>query len=125
MKLHSDRPGGQNQVTGYERGKVFINGQPYTGSILLLPDAEVTGWSLTDIRLATEASFEQLHAMRPEVLLIGTGERQHLIHPKLWGGLTQARIGVDFMDTRAACRTYNLLSSEGRRVLAALIIEPA
>ena len=62
-------------------------------------------------------------ALEPEIVLLGTGDRQHFPHPRLLAPLTERRIGVEVMDTRAACRTFNILVAEGRRVAAALVID--
>ena len=69
----------------------------------------------------TPADFEAMLALTPEVVLLGTGSRQRFAHPRLHACLSAARIGLECMDTGAACRTYNILMAEGRRVLAALI----
>ena len=71
--------------------------------------------------VTTAADFEQILALRPEVVLLGTGARQRFAHPRLYASLSAARIGLEMMDTGAACRTYNILMAEGRKVLAALI----
>jgi uncharacterized protein len=62
--------------------------------------------------------------LKPELILIGTGSRQHFPKPELLKALIQAKIGFEIMDSQAACRTYNILVGEGRRVLLALIVEP-
>ena len=73
----------------------------------------------------TEAHFAQILADAPDVVILGTGERQRFVHPKLTAALTMRRIGVECMDSQAACRTYNILMGEGRKVTLALILAPA
>jgi uncharacterized protein len=65
--------------------------------------------------------FDAVLAAEPEVVLLGTGARQRFAHPRLTAALIARRIGVESMDTGAACRTYNILMTEGRKVLAALL----
>ena len=70
-----------------------------------------------------EADFERLLETSPEIVLLGTGATQRFPHPRLTAPLHRARVGLEVMDTRAACRTYNILVAEGRNVTAALIVE--
>jgi uncharacterized protein len=69
-----------------------------------------------------EPALDFLADLALEIVLIGTGARMHLVHPRHYHRLAQARIGVEAMDTFAACRTYNILLAEGRKVAAALVI---
>jgi uncharacterized protein len=71
------------------------------------------------------AHFEQIAADKPDVVILGTGEKQRFVHPRLITSLSSQRIGVESMDSHAACRTYNILMGEGRKVTLALIIEGA
>jgi len=71
----------------------------------------------------TTQDFEGLVPLAPEVVLLGTGVTIRLPHPRLTRALTDARIGVEVMDTPAACRTFNILAAEGRRVAAAILID--
>jgi uncharacterized protein len=123
MKLHADSNPALNTVTAYGAGFVEINRQRHAGAVLVQPDAPVLAWEPAGFEALTAAHFEALLAAAPgvEVVLLGTGERQRFPHPRLTAALANARIGVEAMDTRAACRTYNILMGEGRRVLAALL----
>ena len=121
MKLHADANPTLNTVTAYGEGWLEINRQRYAGAVLVQPEGDVRGWPVGDFDTLAAAHFEALLALRPEVVLLGTGERQQFPHPRLYAVLSQARIGLEAMDTRAACRTYNILMSEGRRVVAALL----
>jgi uncharacterized protein len=67
--------------------------------------------------------FEAIAADKPDVVILGTGERQRFVHPRLVASLSALRIGVESMDSHAACRTYNILMGEGRKVTLALIID--
>jgi uncharacterized protein len=73
----------------------------------------------------TAAHFEKIEEDKPDVVILGTGERQRFVHPRLVAALSARHIGVESMDSKAACRTYNVLMGEGRKVTLALIIEGA
>ena len=123
MKLHLDNPSSRNLVTGYGADYVAINHRRYAASLVLLPDRIVESWGSDAFEALAESDFEALRALEPEVLLLGTGERQRFPAPALLRPLIEARIGYEVMDLAAACRTFNILMAEGRRVAAALIIE--
>ncbi len=123
MKLHASNTKQYQTVTGYFPGGVEINAQPYDYSLLMLPETEPRAWPVSAFDQLTVEHFEQLLAEQPDVVILGTGERQRFIHPRLSAPLTAQRIGVECMDTNAACRTYNILMGEGRKALLALIIE--
>ncbi len=123
MKLHAAAPTTLNTVTAYGPGYVEINRRRYAHSVLVAPEGEVAGWEIDAFEALAPAHFEALLAREPELVLLGTGERQRFPHPGITRSLTQARIGLDVMNTHAACRTYNILMMEGRRVLAALLVD--
>ncbi|GGB85044.1 Mth938-like domain-containing protein [Pseudoduganella buxea] len=123
MKLHASNTKQYQTVTGYFQGGVEINAQPYDYSLLMLPETAPRAWPVSAFDQLTVEHFEQLLAEQPDVVILGTGERQRFIHPRLSAPLTAQRIGVECMDTNAACRTYNILMGEGRKALLALIIE--
>ena len=124
MKLHADQPNAANVIHAVTRQSVSINGQDFTTSVLVPSDAPLQAWPAATVADLTAAHFEQILAFRPELVVFGSGPRMKFAHPSLIRSLMEARIGVETMDTMAACRTYNILVSEGRRVLAALIIHP-
>lgn len=122
MKLHTD-PRTGNTVTAHGEGYIAINGQRHSGSLIVQPDAIDAEWQVADIAALDSGHIERLLATGADILILGTGKRQHfpplaLLKPVIAAGRT-----VDVMDTSAACRTYNILMSEGRAVAAALIIE--
>ena len=123
MKLHSSTTGQYQTVSGYFDGGVEINGQPFDYSLLVLPESAPRAWPVDKFEALTVEHFEQLLAERPDVVILGTGERQRFVHPRLTAPLLSKQIGVECMDTNAACRTYNILMGEGRKALLALIIE--
>jgi uncharacterized protein len=121
MKMQSVVDPSLNTLTGYGPGWVEVNRIRHPGAVLVQPRGEVLAWAVSDWRAMASADFEAMLALAPEVVLLGTGSRQHFPHPRLHASLSAARIGVEVMDTGAACRTYNILMAEGRKVLAALI----
>jgi uncharacterized protein len=122
MKLHLTQSEGNQLITAYERGVVSINHQRYQHSVIVLPTEVNTGWQVTKFDDLSADDFTLIINYRPEVVLLGTGETHRFIHPKLTVTLTEQGIPVECMTTDAACRTYNILMSEGRKVLAALIV---
>ncbi|AVR97951.1 Mth938-like domain-containing protein [Pseudoduganella armeniaca] len=123
MKLHASNTKQYQTVTGYFPGGVEINAQPFDYSLMMLPETPPRPWPVAAFEQLTVEHFEQLLAEQPDVVILGTGERQRFVHPRLSAPLTSRHIGVDCMDTNAACRTYNILMGEGRKVLLALIVE--
>jgi len=123
LKLHQDSSGALNTVTAYGADYVEINLERHAGSILLMPDSPVIPWPVGSFDALTPELFDMLLPHAPEVVVFGSGARLRFPHPRLTAALTAQRIGVEAMDFKAACRTYNILMSEGRRVAAALLIE--
>lgn len=124
MKLHLDRFEGLNAFSGYGDGYVMVNQRRHVASLVVLPDRLIDPWPPRTAAELTVDSFIALETLPMEILLVGTGARLHLLHPRLTASLSARRIGVETMDTRAACRTYNILLAEGRKVAAALVVEP-
>lgn len=123
MKLHLTEPAGSQLITGYGDGWVEVNQTRHDRSVVVLPAQLFTAWQVDAFDSLTEAHFRQLVDLSPELVLLGTGTRHHFVHPRLSRALTEAGIGLECMDTPAACRTYNILMSEGRHVAAALIVQ--
>lgn len=122
MKLHLETVAA-NVVTGCGAGWVRVGPDEYRESIVLLPDAIVQGWAPDGFGALGERDFARLLDYQPEVVLLGTGNAQHFPHPRLLAALAEAHVGVEVMDTGAACRTFNILVAEGRRVAAALTVD--
>ena len=122
MKLHLTQSAGSYLITGYGPGWVEVNETRHTQSLIVLPALIATDWQVPGFESLDEAHFEYLAGLAPEVVLLGTGPRHRFVHPRLSRALTEAGIGLECMDTAAACRTYNILMSEGRHVAAALIL---
>jgi uncharacterized protein len=123
LKLHQDSSGALNTVTGYGADYVEINLERHDSSIIVLPDAPVVAWPVSAFEALAPEHFDLVLAAEPEVVVFGSGARLRFPHPRLTAALAARRIGVETMDFMAACRTYNILMAEGRRVAAALLIE--
>jgi len=123
LKLHADARTNLNTVTAYGPGFIEVNEARQHGHLLLTPEAPVQSWAVTGFEALRVEDFEPVLALRPEIVLLGTGQRQRFPHPRLTAKLARAGIGVEAMDTAAACRTYNILMTEGRRVLGAFLQE--
>ncbi|GAB4513401.1 MAG: Mth938-like domain-containing protein [Sulfuricaulis sp.] len=121
MKIHLESGAGQNFIRAYAPGSITINDTAYTRSLIVTPE-QVMDWPPASFAGLLAGHFEMLAAMRPEVLILGTGAKLQFPSPRLTRALIEANIGLEVMDTGAACRTYNILMSDGRRVAAALLM---
>jgi len=120
LKLHASGLTSLNTFTGYGADFVLVNAVRYESSIIVMPEA-LTPWNAASFAELKEEDFAGLVAMQPEVVLLGTGAKLRFPHPRLTRLLSGARIGVEVMDLQAACRTYNILMAEERKVAAALL----
>jgi uncharacterized protein len=124
MKLHASTTRQYQTVTGYDDGGVEINAARFDFSLIVLPETAPRAWDVPSFESLEARHFEQIEQDRPDVVILGTGARQRFVHPRLIASLSARHIGVECMDSKAACRTYNVLMGEGRKVTLALIIEP-
>ncbi|QHE86675.1 Mth938-like domain-containing protein [Hydrogenophaga sp. BPS33] len=125
MKLHADKPD-TLAITAYGEGWVAVNGQHHTTSLILTSEGQVLPWESQRFEDLTPAHFEHLAEVMsepPELVVFGSGSRLRFVRPAVLQGLMARRIGVETMDTSAACRTYNILAGEGRRVVLALLMD--
>ena len=122
MKFEREQADGRNSFTGYGEGYVEVNQARRRASLIVTAD-RVEDWPVHGVGEITPERLAPLLAMRPEIVLLGTGARFVFPDPRVLAPLHAARIGVEVMDTPAACRTYNILLAEGRKVLAALILD--
>src|SRR4030095_7684301 len=121
MKFHLATPSG-NVVTGQGPGWIRGGPQDYRSGIVLTADTVVPEWAEAGFDALSEADFAGLLAHAPEIVLLGTGNTLRFPHPRLLRALAEAQVGIEVMDTAAACRTFNILAAEGRKVVAALMI---
>jgi uncharacterized protein len=122
MKIEREQAEGRNLFTGYGDGYVEVNRKRYAASLVVAGDRLVTEWPLANVNEIGADHFAAIVEMKPEIVLLGTGAKFEFPDPARLAPLRSARIGVEVMDTPAACRTYNILLGEGRNVVAALIL---
>jgi uncharacterized protein len=120
VKLQASAPTHLHTFTGYGEGYVQVNGQRHDRAMIVLPE-RLLPWPVAGFDALAEEHFALIAALKPEIVLLGTGARLRFPHPRFTGALTRARIGLEVMDVQAACRTYNILMAEGRNVAAALL----
>ncbi|MFP5381658.1 MAG: Mth938-like domain-containing protein [Gammaproteobacteria bacterium] len=126
MKLHLNTDANLLLFTGYGENHVIINGQWLESGLLLSARGiEIAPWAGHGFAALTPAHFEWVAQRELEIVLLGTGGRLRFPHPSLTRALVEAHIGLEVMDVGALCRTYNILASEGRKVAAAVVFEPA
>jgi uncharacterized protein len=122
MKFHLSTSEG-NVFTGHGADYVRLGVIEYRESLLVTPERIVTAWAPGGFEALSEADFAAIAALEPEVALLGTGTTQRFPNPRLTRPLIEAGIGLEVMDTPAACRTFNILAAEGRRVVAAVLLD--
>ena len=123
MKLHLDNAEGIHLVNAYDGDGIVISQERYRTSLILSPQRLTAPWLLRDVSAIEQHHCAEIADHQGEVILLGTG-RDHVVTDPVWmAWFGQRGMGLEVMDTRAACRTYNILASEGRRVVAALIID--
>ncbi len=123
MKFAEDHNDTLYKITSYEPQGIYINGRLFERSVLLSPTAVIDDW---EPKVYSELDAHHLvpfYDLKPEVILLGTGEKQIFPKPEILRALAKERIGFEIMDTHAACRTFNIIMAEGRSVVAALFIE--
>jgi uncharacterized protein len=123
LKFHLSNNPGQNFFTAHGAGYVQVNDHRYVQPLIVTPEQVIGDWSARSFAALTEAYFSHFLLLKPEVLLLGTGNQHHFAHPQLYRALTAAGIGVEFMSTPAACRTFNILSGEDRKVVVGILFE--
>ncbi len=124
MKFQPDQLDGVNNITHYDVDSLRIQGELYDASVLVPWAGTPQPWKVERLDQLTPAHFEAVLAMNPEVVIFGSGAKLRFVSPALYRSLIDKRIGVETMDSGAACRTYTVLANEGRRVVAAIMLEP-
>ncbi len=125
MKLQADRIESQNAIARHGPDGVIVNGVTHRSSLVVPWAGDVEVWGAASFDSLTEAHFERLAQLAPELVIFGSGSRIRFAQPGLMKALIGRGIGIETMDTAAACRTYNVLIAEGRSVVAALLFETA
>lgn len=123
MKLHLHKSEQLYQINGVDSHAITINHQQYVQPLLVSDDVLSTDWFSGAWETLDAEALSAILAFKPEVVLLGTGDKQRFVHPKHLQAFLAGHIGVECMTTAAACRTYNILTAEGRKVVAALLLE--
>jgi uncharacterized protein len=121
VKLHLAGPLARNTITGYGAGYVMVNGARHEENLIVLPE-RILPWSAAAFEALGAEHFVELAQLDLEVILLGTGATLRFPSPQVIRPLVEAKIGFEAMDVQAACRTYNILAAEERRVAAALLL---
>ncbi len=122
MKFSEELGSNLNRITAYGQASIDINEHRYTESIILAPDTAVIVWGVESASGINQASLHPILDLEPEIILLGTGQRIQFPDPELLALINQKGIGIEVLDTTAACRTFNLILAEGRRVVAGLLL---
>ncbi len=120
MKMTLDGIDEHNLVTRLDSGVVGIGDREYRSSVVVCASAVIEDWPVRQVS-ELAAGLEAVLALRPDILVLGTGEVQDFPPPELLARVAGRRVGLEVMDNRAACRTYNVLRAESRNVVLALI----
>ncbi len=121
MKLQPDRLEGVNAIQAYAPGSITVNGIVRRTGLIIPWQGEILPWQDGPVTALTEADFERVAALGPELVIFGSGARLQFVRPSVLRPLIERRIGIETMDSQAAARTYNILVGEGRRAVAALL----
>jgi len=123
VKFQPDFLDGVNTISRHDGGGVWVGAQSHQGSVVVPWSGPVRSWPPRRFDELTQAHFDSLLPDIPELVIFGSGARLRFPKPALLRTLIERRIGFETMDTAAACRTYNVLVSEGRNVIAALLFD--
>lgn len=123
MKMTEDRSEARYIINAHAPGQVTINHAVYTHSLIVSPERLVTDWRPRNIQALAPGDLELILEQAPEIVLLGSGSRQHFPPYTVLRRFAEAGVGCEVMDNAAACRTYSVLMAERRRVVAALLLE--
>ena len=124
MKFQPDQLAGTNVITRHDGQALWVGNTRFDHSLLVPWQGAVLPWTPRRPEDLSAADFEAVLALAPELVIFGSGPRQKFVPAGLMRALIDRRIGVETMDTAAACRTYNVLVAEGRSAVAALLLSP-
>jgi uncharacterized protein len=122
MKFTLEPAGAVNAITARRPGQVHVRDRVFTASVVLTARDALPGWAARDAASLTVADLDAVFALGPDLVVLGTGERQVFPPAALLAYAARRGIGLEVMDNAAACRTYNVLLHEGRNVALALIL---
>jgi len=122
MKFHLIQSDNKNLITGYDLNWVEVNQTRHESSLIMTPDRLFLEWSVKTTKDIKENSFEAIESLDIEIILLGTGNTQEHLEPKLLEYFSKKNIAIESMSNQSACRTYNILANEERKVLLALML---
>lgn len=122
MQLHFERPDYAWTLRGADGAHVLVNERALTRSCIVSPDTLVEDWAVADAAAMRPGDLEPLLALKPELVLLGTGARQVFPPAEVLAGCLGRGIGLEVMTNAAAARTYSVLAGEGRRVVAGFLL---
>lgn len=123
MKFEEDHNSANYKISAYDHNSIGINGLPHSSSLVLSPMELVKDWSPLQYRELSAKHLDDIYAMKPEIILLGTGQKQIFPPAEILRRLAKEQIGFEIMDTQAACRTFNILMAEDRTVVAGLFLK--
>lgn len=122
MKFHLIQSDNKNLITGYDSNWVEVNQERYHSSLIMTPNQLLLEWPVKSIKDIKENSFEAIESLNIEIILLGTGNIQEHLEPKILEYFSKKNMAVECMNNQSACRTYNILANEERKVLLALML---
>ncbi|MDP1573469.1 MAG: MTH938/NDUFAF3 family protein [Coxiellaceae bacterium] len=122
MIISEDQNSATYQIHSISAGKIVVNGASYSNSLIISPNQFIPNWPPKNADMLTDDDLLKLLVCKPEIILLGTGEKSIVLSSKKLAVLLEKQFHVECMNTAAACRTYTILSSENRNVVAGLIL---
>jgi len=122
MKFHLIQSDNKNLITGYDLNWVEVNQERHQTSLIMTPNKLLLEWPVKTIKDIKENSFEAIESFNIEIILLGTGNIQEHLEPRLIEYFSKKNIAIESMSNQSACRTYNILANEERKVLLALML---
>ncbi len=123
MQLILDSDDANYQIKAYEPGIITINDNKINHSIILTANTLISPWQPQSLSELQSKHLEAIFALQQDIVILGVGDKWQAVNPEILAAFYQRNIGIEYMDTAAACRTFNVLTSENRRVAAALLIK--
>ena len=122
MQISREEGNVSNAITAYAAGEIRMRDRVFRASLIATRETVIEEWNPAAVEALGIGDFTRLLELAPDVVILGTGPKQRMPPPQLFAAFAARRIGLEVMDTGAACRTYNLLLSEFREVALALIV---
>lgn len=123
MKFAEDHNSSNYKISAYDEQSISINGLPHMQSLVISPMELLSTWEPATYEELSEPHLDAIYAMKPEIIILGTGLKQRFPPPEILRRLAKEQIGYEIMDTQAACRTFNILMAEDRTVVAGMFFD--